>query len=83
MNDFICAYFGQDWTITARGFASAKQAEKHGLYMMPTAGVFGFAIIAESDKGWQLQPERSMLSPINKVTQVDYNNYAVSCSWWI
>ena len=38
--DFICAYFGKDWTIY-RGFGSAKQAEKHGLYMMPTAGVFG------------------------------------------
>ena len=36
MTDFICAYFGDDWTITARGFSSLKQAEKHGLYMMPT-----------------------------------------------
>ena len=54
MTDFICAYFGGDqsgitWTITARGFASLKQAEKHGLYMLPTAGVFGFAVIAEHE----------------------------------
>ena len=41
MKDFICAYFGKDWTITARGFGSLKQAESHGKFMMPMAGCFG------------------------------------------
>ena len=77
MKDFICAYFGKDWTITARGFATAKQAEKHGLFMMPTAGVFGFAVIAESDNGWQLDEFRSMLSGKEKVTQTDLNNFEI------
>ena len=42
MTDFICVYFGNDpgkdkwWNITARGFGSARQAEKHGLYMIVT-----------------------------------------------
>ena len=47
MQDFICVYFGKDWAINARGFASARQAEKHGLYMMPVPGCFGFAVIEE------------------------------------
>jgi hypothetical protein len=84
MRDFICAYFGkgsdgEEWTITARGFSSARQAEKHGLYMMPTAGVFGFAVIAENDivEGWQLRLERSMLSPKDRVVQDDLNTYKI------
>ena len=79
MTDFICAYFGSDWTITTRGFSSARQAEKHGLYMMPTAGVFGFAVIAENDlqEGWQLRLERSILAPNNKVIKDDLNNYKI------
>ena len=75
MKDFICAYFGKDWTITARGFGSAKDAEKHGLFMMPTAGVFGVAVIAASDNGWQLNLDRSMLSGIEKVIQDVLNNF--------
>lgn len=79
MTDFICAYFGSDWTITARGFSSARQAEKHGLYMMPTAGVFGFAVIQESENGWEVCDDRSILSPVNKVTQTnDLNTFNVS-----
>ena len=79
MTDFICAYFGSDWTITARGFSSARQAEKHGLYMMPTAGVFGFAVIEESENGWKVCDDRSILSPNNKVTQTnDLNTFDVS-----
>ena len=66
VTDFICAYFGGDqsgitWTITARGFASARQAEKHGLFMMPTAGVFGFAVIKETEDSWQVIESNSML----------------------
>ena len=80
MKDFICAYFGKDWTITARGFGSAKDAEKHGLFMMPTAGVFGFAVIAESDNGWQLNPDRSMLSGKEEVIQDDLNNFKIICA---
>ena len=60
MTDFICAYFGSDWTITARGFSSAKQAEKHGLFMMPVPGCFGFAVIAEDNNGWQLDEFHSI-----------------------
>jgi|TARA_A100001201_G_scaffold13531_6_gene16625 hypothetical protein len=79
LTDFICAYFGSDWTITARGFSSARQAEKHGLYMMPVPGCFGFAVIEESEKGWKVCDDRSILSPNNKVTQTnDLNTFNVS-----
>ena len=79
MTDFICAYFGKDWTITARGFANTQEAEKHGLFMMPTPGCFGFAVIAENDimEGWQLRLERSMLSPNERVIKDDLNNYKI------
>jgi hypothetical protein len=79
MRDFICAYFGKDWTITARGFVNSQDAEKHGLYMMPVPGCFGFAVIAENDieEGWQLRLERSMLSPKNRVIKDDLNNYKI------
>jgi|TARA_Y100000033_G_scaffold14592_1_gene13576 hypothetical protein len=78
MPEFICAYFGKDWTITARGFSSAKQAEKHGLFMMPTAGVFGFAVIAQDDKMWTLRDDFSVLSGKEIITQTDLNNFAIS-----
>ena len=85
MTDFICAYFGGDqsgitWTITARGFGSLRQAEKHGLFMMPTAGVFGFAVIAEHEDDWVLYTDRSMLPPNVSVGIKDFNNYEVSNS---
>ena len=70
VTDFICVYFGNDtqnpgkwWNITARGFATARCAEKHGLYMMPTAGVFGFAVIKETDNTWEVIDNNSMLPP--------------------
>ena len=75
--DFICAYFGKDWTITSRGFGSAKQAEKHGFYMMPTAGVFGFAVIAEDKDGWVIDHAYSILPPNVSVTQ-DLNCFNVT-----
>lgn len=83
MTDFICAYFGGDqsgitWTITARGFASLKQAEKHGLFMLPTAGVFGFAVIAEHEDDWVLYDSYSMLPPNVSVAMKDFNNFEVS-----
>lgn len=80
MKDFICAYFGKDWTITARGFSSVRQAEKHGLYMLPTAGVFGFAVIAENGSEWKLQSVDSILPPNASVIQdpKDCLNYIVS-----
>ncbi len=77
MKEFICAYFGKDWTITARGLVFVKKEEKHGLFMMPTAGGFGFAVIAESDNGWQLDEFHSMLSGKEKVTQTDLNNFEI------
>jgi len=82
MTDFICAYFGKDsngkeWTITARGFASLKNAEKHGLYMMPTAGVFGFAVISENEDSWILYTGYSILPSNASVTQ-DLNGFNVT-----
>jgi len=79
MTDFICAYFGDDWTITARGFSSLKQAEKHGLYMMPTAGVFGFAVISENEDAWVVYDQFSILPPTNhSIERVENNNFKVS-----
>lgn len=80
MRDFICAYFGKDWTINARGFGSAKQAEKHGLYMMPMAGCFGFAVIAENDaeSGWQLRMDDSVMPDTHIVTKDNMGNYSVT-----
>lgn len=81
MTDFICVYFGNDpgkdkwWNITARGFASARDAEKHGLFMMPTAGVFGFAVIKETDTHWTVLNE-SMLPP-NVSIGTDGNTFSV------
>lgn len=82
VTDFICAYFGGDqsgitWTITARGFASARQAEKHGLFMMPTAGVFGFAVIKETDNTWEVIDNNSILPP-NVSIGTDGNTFKVT-----
>ena len=81
--DFICAYFGkgsdgEEWTITARGFASLKQAEKHGLFMMPVPGCFGFAVISENEDSWILYTDYSVLPDNVSVTQSDLNNYNVT-----
>lgn len=83
MTDFICAYFGGDqsgitWTITVRGFGSLKQAEKHGLYMMPTAGVFGFAVIAEHKDDWVLYTDYSIMPNNVSVSQDVLNGYNVT-----
>ena len=77
VTDFICAYFGKDWTITSRGFSSARQAEKHGLFMMPMAGCFGFAVIKETDTHWTVLNE-SIMSMHEKVTKDELNNYKVA-----
>jgi hypothetical protein len=73
---FVCLYFGKQeqlssewWNITARGFYSAKDAERHGKYMMPTAGVLGFAVIKENEDSWELIERESMLP----------SNYSLSC----
>ena len=83
MTDFICAYFGGDqsgitWTITSRGFASLKQAEKHGFYMMPMAGCFGFAVIAEGHGMWTLREDLSILPNNISVGKDNSNNYSVT-----
>lgn len=78
MREFICAYFGSDWTITARGFASAKQAEKHGLFMMPMAGCFGFAVVEETEDSWRVSEEHSIHPPVWSIAQTDLNNYSIS-----
>lgn len=80
MSDFICVYFGKDysksddkfWNINAKGFASAKEAEKHGLYMMPMAGCLGFAVIEETEDCWKVFDDYSIMSP-NVSVGVEYN----------
>ena len=81
--DFICAYFGGDqsgitWTITARGFASLRQAEKHGLFMMPMAGCFGFAVISEDRDAWIVYDQFSMLPNNVSITRDDFMNFTVT-----
>ena len=78
MTDFICAYFGKDWTITARGFSSLRQAENHGKYMMPMAGCFGFAVISEKPDAWCVVDQFSMLSGKENITRDDFQNFTVS-----
>lgn len=70
MTDFICVYFGYDsnnpskwWNINAKGFASKRAAESHGKFMMPTAGVFGYAVIEEGEDWWEVIDSHSMLPP--------------------
>ena len=82
MTDFICSYFGKgsdgkEWTITARGFASLNDAEKHGMFMMPTPGVRGFAVISENEDAWILYTDKSILPPNTSVTQ-DFNSFKVT-----
>ena len=82
MTDFICVYFGKDsegkeWSINARGFASAKQAEKHGLFMMPVPGCFGFAVIIQGDNFWQVREDLSILPNDRTITMGAYNNFEV------
>jgi len=90
VTDFICVYFGcvsspafggqepngKWWSITARGFVSARAAEKHGLFMMPTAGVFGFAVIKETDNTWEVIDNNSILPP-NVSIGTDGNTFSV------
>ena len=83
MTEFVCAYFGKgsngkEWTINARGFATAKEAEKHGLFMMPTAGVHGFAVIKESKDFWEVMWFDSILPPGVSVGTSDFQNYDIT-----
>ena len=78
MKDFICAYFGKDWTITDRGFGSLKEAETHGKFMMPMDGCFGFAVISEDQDAWIVFDQFSMLSGKETVTRDNLNNCNVS-----
>lgn len=77
MTDFICAYFGQGWTTTARGFETAVAAQQHGLFMMPSPGVLGFAIIAEKGGEWKLDDDMSILSPKCEVVKDSLSNFNV------
>ena len=45
--------------------------------MMPTAGVFGFAVIAEDKDGWVVDRAYSILPPNVSVTQ-DLNGFNVT-----
>ena len=81
MTDFICAYFGKDWTITARGFESLEHAESHGKFMMPIPGCLGFAAISEKPDAWIVFDQFSMLSGKEYITRDDFQNFTVSFSW--
>lgn len=74
---FTCCHFGADWSITSKAFASAKDAEKHGLFHMPTAGVLGFAVIEETENFWGLHPEHSILPPQRSISQDKFGNFHV------
>jgi len=86
--DHICVYFGkgsdgEEWSITARGFSTPRQAEKHGLFMMPVPGCFGFAVITqgESESGpcfWQVREDLSILPNDRSITMGDYNNFKIT-----
>ena len=81
MTDYICCYFGSDWSISARGFSSARSAEQHGLYMMPMAGCFGFAVIHEDpyyEGGWALRRDESILPNIARIKRDDLCNYTIT-----
>jgi len=83
MTDYICVYFGGDqtgitWSITAKGFSSLKEAEKHGLYMMPMAGCFGFVVIQEIGDSWIICDEWSMIPPNVSVGVDGMGNYSVN-----
>ena len=76
-SSFTCCHFGADWSITSKGFSSARQAEKHGLFHMPTAGVLGFAVIEETENFWGLHPEHSILPDQHSIFQDQLGNFHV------
>ena len=77
MTEFVCAYFGKDWTITARGFKTPRQAIEHGESMMTEPGTFGYGIIAETGDDWSVRHNSSLLPPSAKITRSDLLNYDV------
>lgn len=81
--DHICLYFGKDsdgkeWCINARGFSTPRQAEKHGLFMMPVPGCFGFAVITQGENFWQDREDLSILPDDRSITMGDYNNFKIT-----
>ena len=77
MTEFVCIYFGKDYTITARGFKTATQAADHGSNMMTWPGTFGYAVIAETGDDWSVRDDNSLLPPSAKITRSDLLNYDV------
>ena len=78
MTDFVCVYFGKDWCINARGFANVSDANKHGLFMMPTPGCFGFAVIVHGKGFWQVREDQSIMPDTMKVEMGDNNNFVIT-----
>lgn len=74
---FTCCHFGADWSITSKGFASARAAERHGFWHMPTAGVLGFAVIKETEDSWSVDEFRSMLPDQRAISQDELGNFHV------
>ena len=55
---FVCVLFGQEssnkwWNIEEKGFASESIAQKHGLDMMSSIGVLGFAVFESGEDSWR------------------------------
>ena len=47
--------------------------------MMPTAGVFGFAVISEDEDAWIVYDQFSILPPTNhSIERVENNNFKIS-----
>jgi hypothetical protein len=78
ITDYVCVYFGNNWCITARGFANIADAHKHGLFMMPTPGCFGFVVIVHGKEFWQVREDQSIMPDSMKVEMGDFNNFVVS-----
>ena len=46
--------------------------------MMPTAGIFGFAVIEENTSSWDVNWDRSILSGKETITLTNFGNFEVS-----
>ena len=77
MTDFVCVYFGKGWCITARGFADIYEAHNHGVFMMPTPGVQGFAVIVHGKEFWQVREDQSIMPDSMKIEMGEWNNFDV------
>ena len=76
-SSFTCCHFGDGWSITSKAFASARAAERHGFWHMPTAGVLGFVVIEETEDSWSIDEFHSVLPPQRSISQDQFGNFHV------